>query len=114
MITLFPYKEKGVWMFDDQSTGLKREAFVLGIDEMLDVLTAKIPNATQGCKLTIAKVPFPTYQVQLDRRWREGGGRWYHWQDKGMIGWLCPALFKYFAFAPKKIFARVDAIPLTT
>ena len=28
-----------------------------------------------------------------------------------MVGWLCPALFLYFAEAPKKIFAKAEPLP---
>jgi hypothetical protein len=29
-----------------------------------------------------------------------------------MIGWLCPALFRYFAEAPKKIFVKAEPLPV--
>ena len=51
---------------------------------------------------------FPRYDVKLD--WvREGeGGNWYRSEEHQMEGWLCPALFKYFAEAPENIYARFE------
>ena len=110
IITLFPFKYKSVWMFNDKTTNLKNEAFVLGIDSMLDILTKDIPKAENGFRLTISDSPFPNHTVTLQRRSREGGGRWYWSPDYKIEGWLCPALFKYYLIAPKRLYARADAI----
>ena len=51
VMTLHPYFFQGTcWVFDDQQTGLKEEAFVLGASEMISrLLEAKgIPNAEHG------------------------------------------------------------------
>lgn len=110
LITLFPFKYKGVWMFNDRRTKLHNEAFVMGIDDMLDQLTAGIPDATNGFRLTISAEPFPNYMVELQRRQRDCGGRWYYCPHYKLVGWLCPALFKYYWIAPKRLYARADAI----
>jgi hypothetical protein len=33
----------------------------------------------------------------------------YRWPDKGMEGWLCPALLRYFSEAPAKLYVQVKA-----
>ena len=54
-LTIYPYLfEETCWVFDDQRTGLKEEAFVLGMTEMISkvVETKAIPNAAKGFALT--------------------------------------------------------------
>ncbi|WP_017717610.1 DUF6717 family protein [Kamptonema formosum] len=41
---------------------------------------------------------------------QEYGGNWYRWEGKNMEGWLCPALFKYFSEAPKKIYCKAQKV----
>ena len=128
-LTIYPYLfEKTCWVFDDQRTGLKEEAFVLGMTEMISkVVEAKaIPNAAKGFALTFGLEPFdhdveltwlsPTEAVQVLSRQGAGIpgiGNWYRGTVCGeeMVGWLCPALFLYFAEAPKKIFAKAEPLP---
>lgn len=31
MLTIFPYRHDGLWVFDDDSTGLRQEPFVSGV-----------------------------------------------------------------------------------
>ena len=45
---IFPYRLEGVWVFDDAAAGLVREPFISGADNILDVLTEHIPEATNG------------------------------------------------------------------
>ncbi len=126
-LTLYPYLLEGAcWVFDDQRAGLKEEAFVLGMTEMISkVVEAKsIPNADKGFTLTYAAEPFE-HDVEL--AWMSpaeiaaagkgpgipGLGNWYRARIGGeeMIGWLCPALFLYFAEAPKMIYAKAAPLP---
>ena len=53
-----PYKYEGIWVFDDPAVGLVREAFVAGIDTMIDRLVASIPDAEQGFRLIFSATPF--------------------------------------------------------
>jgi len=106
---LAPYKYEGMWVFDDANTGLVREPFVCGIDNMLDILVAGIPNADKGIRLIFSANPFPGYTVELEWRREEYGGNWYFSPQFQMEGWLCPALFKYFTDAPAKLFGRAEA-----
>jgi len=102
-----PYKHLGMWVFDDPRVGLVQEPFVAGADTMIDRVVADIPDAAHGFTLIFSVTPFPGHQVRLD--WlREGdGGNWYYAEQLGMEGWLCPALFRYFAEAPKQIYIQV-------
>lgn len=107
--TLMPYVKNGVWQFDDPSRGLKGEAFVCGIDTMLDLLTADIKNARDGVTLLFSETPFPGFQVALEWVSKEFGGNWYKMPD-GLKGWLCPALYKYFDVAPKNLYIQIKPL----
>ena len=128
-MTIYPYLLAGdCWVFDDERTGLKEEAFVLGMSEMISrfVQAKSIPGAAKGFALTFAAEPFD-HDVELawlspDEVAEEfncslsqlpGEGNWYRGMvaDREMIGWLCPALFCYFDEAPKKIFVKAASLP---
>lgn len=108
LFAIAPYKYEGFWVFDDPSVGLRQEPFVSGADDIIDLLTAEIPNADAGFKLLFAPTPFPGYSAcfTLDRP--EHGGHWYRWPEREIEGWLCPALFKYFERAPQEIYVKVS------
>ncbi len=107
-MVIFPYRHKGMWVFDGEDVGLRKEPFVSGADTIIDhaVDTLGIQNARKGFRLVFSANPFPDYHRKLD--WlREGdGGNWYASEQFDMEGWLCPALLKYFEEAPKEIYAR--------
>ena len=135
-MTLFPYKKVyggnlgSCWVFDDPATQLKSEAFVCGISEMIDRIVAykKIPNAENGFALTFGFTTFDGADAEL--HWLKEGsitfkpedeeekvtillGNWYGGDVAGktMVGWLCPALGKYFIQAPKVLFVGVSPLP---
>jgi hypothetical protein len=105
---LFPYKYEGMWVFDDPDVGLRREPFVLGIDEMINHFVAEIPDAEKGFKLLFSPTPFPGQMIKLEWRREEYGGNWYYCPQLNIEGWLCPALFKYFDSAPAEIYAKAE------
>ena len=49
---------------------------------------------------------FPDFEAEFEWRREEFSGNWYYCPALNMEGWLCPALFKYFVSAPKKIYAQ--------
>jgi hypothetical protein len=106
---LAPYKYEGLWVFDDPAVGLVREPFVSGIDKMIDLLVAEIPEADKGFRLLFSPTPFPGYTVKLEWRRSEYGGNWYWCPQFQLEGWLCPALFKYFTEAPRELYGRAEA-----
>jgi hypothetical protein len=109
IMIIVPYRHEGTWVFDDPVVGLNREPFVAGMPEMIDELVRAIPDAQKGFRLTFAACPFPGYQMVLSRDREETGGWWYRSEHSKQEGWLCPALNKYFKFAPQKIYIRADS-----
>ena len=106
VMAIHPYRANGLWVFDDPAVGLRQEPFVAGADTIIENLVKTIPNAERGFTLLFSGQPFPGSQVEFDWLRAELGGNWYYCSALAMEGWLCPALFKYFDSAPKKIFAQ--------
>ena len=48
IMVIAPYRYNGTWVFDDTAAGLKREPFVAGVPEMLDVLVREVPSTRTG------------------------------------------------------------------
>jgi hypothetical protein len=107
LFVIKPYKWEGMWVFDDPAVNLVREPFVAGADTMIDVATAAIPDAHQGFIAVFSANPFPDAQIVLHWRRAESGGNIYHWPEKDLEGWFCPALLKYFQQAPPRMYIRV-------
>jgi hypothetical protein len=105
---IFPYKFQGQWVFDDETRGLNKEPFVMGIDQILERATESMPGAQRGFKLFFSAAPFPGYTVKLEWKRAELGGNWYWCEQYEIEGWLCPALFRYFDQAPKTIYAKAE------
>ncbi len=104
-----PYKHHGMWVFDDARVGLDREPFVGGADTMIDKAVASIPGAERGFLLVFSQTPFPGHHLRLEWRRNDGGGDWYFSRELDQEGWLCPALLRYFAKAPREIYVQVKA-----
>ena len=117
MLTIYPYKPYQTWVFDDERTGLKEEAFVGGMTEIIDRLVdhAGLEGAERGFALTFADAAFPGSEATVD--WTEkdpsGAGDWYEGTVAGlpMRGWLCPALLLYFRVAPPAIHVMATPLP---
>ena len=106
-----PYWAFDTWVFDDPAKNLEAEPFVSGAPELLNIHAEDIPNAYQdGFRLLFSPGPFPGYQLVVDWVREEHGGNWYKSDERGLEGWLCPALFKYFDAAPPKIYVKGEAI----
>jgi len=108
LVVIAPYRHAGTWVFDDLKAGLVREPFVAGVPEMIDVLVAGIPEATNGFRLLFSGRPFPGYQKKLT--WLRGDmdGNYYKMEDPPMEGWLCPAMFRYYQTAPKELYVKAE------
>jgi len=110
LLVINPYCDSETWMFDDEAAGLRREPFVMGIPEMIEDLVKDIPNARQGFRLVFSDKEFPGAVKTLVWVRDDMGGAWYRTSDPPMEGWLCPALYRYFDRAPKKLFMRAEAL----
>ena len=110
LFVIVPYKYEGTWVFDDPAVGLKKEPFIAGIDTMIDKVVADISNAERGFRAIFSASPFPGYALKLEWWRSESGGNWYYCEKFSMEGWLCPALFKYFAEAPREIHVKAEAL----
>ena len=109
LFAIAPYKLfEDIWVFDDPRLDIYQEPFVSGADTIIDVLTADIPSAAEGFKMIFAPQRFPGFTACFVWDREEDGGNWYRWSERGMEGWLCPALFKYFEKAPKELYVKVS------
>jgi hypothetical protein len=106
IISIHPYKHKGLWVFDDPTAGLVQEPFVSGADEIIERMVQGISGAQSGFTLLFSAAPFPGHQSTFGWRRSDMGGNWYYSADLGIEGWLCPALFRYFEVAPERIYAQ--------
>jgi Family of unknown function (DUF6717) len=107
---IVPYRHASTWVFDDPRVGLSQEPFVSGIPEMIDAMVADIPNAEKGFRLLFSAVPFPGYQVKLEKVRAEYEGTWYRWTDNNEEGWLCPALSLYYPEAPAHLYVKAETL----
>ncbi len=110
ILVIAPYWYQGTWVFDDPDAGLKREPFVAGVPEMIDLLVKDIPDAKSGFRLLFSANPFPGYQKKLT--WLRGdmGGNFYRLDDPPMEGWICPAMFRYYKSAPQALYVKAEAL----
>jgi len=113
IIALKPYLKHGTWVFDDPNVGLVAEPFVCGIPEMINsvVEKKKIKNTDKGIALLVSPTLLPSYDLHLEWINDEGGGNWYECKQLAIVGWLCPALYKYFNPAPEHLYAIIQEIP---
>jgi hypothetical protein len=116
-LELFPYQIGSCWVFDDSRAGLKEEAFVSGMSEIISrVVTHEgVPEASRGFRMIFSHEPFEGHHALIKKI--PGGsleqGNWYEGEICGqhMKGWLCPALYLYFSDAPSRIYMRAEALP---
>lgn len=120
LMVIFPYwHPSGFFAFDDEAVGLHQEPFVDGMTKILytacnDAGLGKdangktwVKNLEKGFSLVFSAVPFPGHKHVLNWKSAASGGNYYDLDGGALIGWLCPALLKYFADAPKQIYCMV-------
>ena len=109
LMVIFPYKTAGIWAFDDASVGLVREPFVDRVNFFIDTLATHIPDAENGIRLLFSAKPFPGWSLSFKKVKEEFEGNWYSCNELGgEMGWLCPAMFKYFQSAPDELYAKAE------
>lgn len=112
LFTIKPYFENGMWVFDDNSVGLVKEPFVLGVPEIIETALKEkaIPDPQKGFVVIFSSNPFPQYDVELKKQEEEDGGNWYLWTKTNQKGWICPALFCYYDKAPDFLYIKIESI----
>lgn len=116
LFTIHPYDSQGTLVFDDPNVGLVREALVGGTDKILKTLATHAGANPDKFTLIFSSIPFPDHQASAV--WNGKGdqdfGDWYSVVVPGVIteamGWLCPALLKYFPDAPNVIYFQIKPI----
>lgn len=104
---IHPRWEHGSLVFDDPSVGLVAEPFVAGADTALAILAKAVDGCEREFTLVFSHLAFPGHQLRATRGRAEAGGYWYRWDQVGVDGWLCPALFKYFEKAPESLYVQI-------
>ncbi len=110
IMVVAPYWYNGTWVFDDPAVGLRREPFVAGVPEMIDVLVGDIPDAKGGFRLLFSAKPFPGHQKKLTWVRGDSEGNYYKLDDPPMEGWICPAMFKYYKSPPEAIYVKAEPL----
>lgn len=109
LFVIYPYKEHGIWKFDDDTRGLTGEPFVGDINKIIDGMLIKEGlSPSEPFMAMFSARPFPGYHMHLIHSEEDMGGNWYTCGPHK--GWLCPALFKFFPVAPKNIYVQCTAI----
>jgi hypothetical protein len=104
-----PYRWQNQWVFDDERVALVKEPFVMGIPEIIDRAVAHLPNPQQGFTVLFNATGLPGADIILTKLEEDAGGNWYQCSRTGMKGWLCPALYKYYATAPDTLYIKISA-----
>ncbi len=108
IMVVAPYWYKGTWVFDDPAVGLKREPFVAGVPEMIDVLVKDMPDSQEGFRLLFSASPFPGFQKKLTWLRGDSGGNYYKLDQPPLEGWICPAMFRYYKAAPQALYVKAE------
>jgi len=108
---LLVYKdERFRWVFDDAEMNLSQEPFVAGMDEVIDLITKDIPNATDGVFIHfrdgVGSDEFPFIvltQATSNIHPKPGQSNYYFSEDLDKKVWLCPNMYKYAETTPQII-----------
>ncbi len=117
ILVINPYYWNGMWVFDDQRTGLVKEPFVAGADLLIEHQLKKMGVLNEGKNGFVAifsKIPFPGFQIELSFKEFDSMGTVYTSSEsnfKNASGmnqiWLCPALNLYFNDSPEKLYVQL-------
>ncbi len=101
-----------IWVFDDPVTGMEAEGLVGGMPEIIDLALKEVGiPGVDSAYITFAKDPFPGHGIVLHRLEDTDGtsGTTYRWTARGLDGWLCSNLLKYFDTPPPVLYGAVQA-----
>ncbi len=118
ILVIHPYYKSGLWVFDDERTGLDAEPFVAGADDLIDYLLRKKrirTKAKTGFNAIFAKQEFRGVDAELTfKKFAQMGSVYipeglkdFKNSDGSREVWLCPALNLYFKNSPEKIFVGI-------
>lgn len=110
IMIITPYWYNGTWVFDDPAVNLRREPFVAGVPEMIDVLVKDIHEAKDGFRLLFSANPFPGHQKKLTWVRGDSEGNFYRLDDPPMEGWICPAMFRYYKAPPQALYVKAEPL----
>ncbi len=108
--------ERWRWVFDDAARHLAREAFVAGMDQVIDALARKHPDHGYGgigFHMSTRKPQGRIDSLLLEHTqtlWHPalGPSNYYHCRQLGIKTWLCNNLYRYVALAPRRLHCWVD------
>jgi hypothetical protein len=103
-----PYRYQNTWVFDDACVGFVKEPFVMGIPEIIDQAVQHLPNPQEGFTVLFNDTGLPQPDLVLNKLNEDAGGNWYTWAHTGLKGWLCPALYKYYAAASGTLYIKIQ------
>lgn len=110
--TIYPYRTKTGWAFDDEDVDLKAEPFIAGIPQIIDSIVGDSDEFTAHISHSI--IPdFTGHLMKLDEKEMKSEGcvpdtGWYKLEGTEQIGWLCPATLKYFKDYPDSIYFKIQ------
>lgn len=110
--TIYPYRTKAGWAFDDEEVGLKEEPFIAGIPDIINSIVGERNEFTAHISHSI--IPnFTGHLKMIDPEEALKSGfipntGWYELEGTEMIGWLCPATLKYFKDYPDSIYFKIE------
>ena len=108
-LVLRVYKdERFRWVFDDTEFNLSQEAFVAGVDEVIDFITKDIPNATEGVEVHFQdgvgcdEFPFVvlTHADSIHHPIL-GQSNYYYCEQIDKKVWICNNMYRYTKETPQ-------------
>jgi hypothetical protein len=95
-----PYTQGRLWFFDDFKNGLVKEPLTDGVPQVITKACQK-SSLNQNIQIHFSNFEFSEFVLDFQKPLRNGNV--YRWKKEGLKCWFCPALFKYFSVAPKRI-----------
>ena len=112
VLELFVYKdEKYRWVFDDDEHNLAQEAFVAGMDLVIDHLTTDLPGCGyDGFVFCMSEFIGSNEYKFIELTHSEalihpllGQSNYYNCKELGIRAWLCNNLYRYIDHTPQVI-----------
>lgn len=106
---IHPYRVMGgVWVFDDETLGLRHEPFVGETNRVIDaILKSKNMPLTQFTAI-FSSTPLPHADAEFTLKKSEGKSAWYWDSSKTVEFWLCGVVSRFFGRPPRKIYVVIQ------